>query len=104
MAATPEGRVKSRVKKLLSRYEGLYQFWPVQMGYGATTLDVVGCYKGLFFAVETKKAGGKLTPRQEVTVSQMVAAGAKVFEIVGEDSPVLFELKSWLDAVERSVQ
>lgn len=102
MAATPEGRVKRRVKKLLDRYEGLYQFWPVPTGFGATTLDVLGCYKGWFFAIETKTAGKKLTPRQEVTAALMVAAGAKVFVIAGEDSPVLFELKTWLDAVERS--
>jgi len=104
MAATPEGRVKNRVRKVLARYAGLYQFWPVSTGLGATSLDVIGCYKGCFFAIETKTAGKKLTPRQEVTAAQMVAAGAKVFVVVGEDSPVLFELKTWLDAVERSVQ
>jgi hypothetical protein len=101
MAATPEGRVKRRVRRLLDRYEGLYQFWPVQSGLGATTLDVLGCYRGRFFAVETKAAGKALTPRQETTAAQMVAADAKVFVVVGEDSPVLFEMKTWLDALGR---
>jgi hypothetical protein len=35
---TPEGRVKSDVRKLLNRYE-VYYFMPVQMGYGAAGLD-----------------------------------------------------------------
>jgi penicillin-binding protein-related factor A (putative recombinase) len=40
---------------------------PVPSGYGESTLDYIGCYKARFFAIETKKPGGKLTPRQQNT-------------------------------------
>ena len=101
MAATPEGRVKRRVRKLLDRYEGLYQFWPVPTGLGSTTLDVLGCYRGRFFAIETKADKRVPTERQLVTMAQMRAAGAEVFVVTGDRDEAIFELKVWLDAVER---
>jgi hypothetical protein len=48
------------VKKSLKEYLkaiGAYQYWPVPMGYGSTSVDVFFCYQGLFFAVETKRSG-----------------------------------------------
>ena len=44
----PEGKVKDRVKRLLKKY-GCYQFWPVQTGYGAPTLDCLGCHNGRWY-------------------------------------------------------
>ncbi len=80
--ATPESKVKKAVKEVLKHFDA-YQHWPVQTGFGAPTLDCVGCCKGHFFSVETKAPGGKLTPRQQATIEEMRAAGAKVF-VVGE--------------------
>ena len=66
---TPEGRVKLLVKEFLrsrnvasltatmSHPVGYYRM-PVPNGYGAPELDFYGCYKGRFFAVETKAQGG----------------------------------------------
>jgi hypothetical protein len=82
MATTPEGKVKEQVKRLLKKY-GCYQFWPVQVGYGAATLDCLGCYNGKFFAVETKAPGKRLTPRQSLTRKDMQDANGVVF-VVGE--------------------
>lgn len=82
MGAGPEAKVKDRVKKLLKKY-GAYQFWPVQTGYGAATLDCLGCYNGLFFSIETKAPTKHLTPRQELTMQDMNKAGGAVF-VVGE--------------------
>lgn len=79
---TPEGKVKAKVKKVLKEYRA-YQHWPVQAGYGAPTLDCVGCYNHLYFAIETKAPGKKPTPRQQLTIEEMEAAGAKVF-VIGE--------------------
>ena len=82
MASTPEGKVKDQVKRLLKKY-GAYQHWPVQTGYGAPCLDCHGCYNGLYFAVETKAPGKRLTPRQELTVQDIESTGGAVF-VVGE--------------------
>lgn len=82
MSKTPEGKVKTQVKRLLDE-AGAWHNWPVPGGYGIPMLDCVGCINGFFFAIETKAPGQHLTPRQEFTKAQMEAAGAKVF-IVGE--------------------
>ena len=101
--ATPESKVKAKVKALLKHHEA-YQFWPVQMGYGAATLDCLGCHAGRFFAVETKAPGKKLTVRQEDTASKMREAQGVVF-VVGEkllDSGTysgMTELEKWLKNV-----
>lgn len=94
---TPEGKVKARVKDAL-REAKAYQFWPVQTGMGAPTLDCLGCHRGRYFSVETKREGGKLTERQEWIVQQMQLAGAKVFIIdtTDENAQCWVELRAWL--------
>jgi hypothetical protein len=91
--STPEGKVKRKVSALLKSYSGLFYTMPVPSGFGESTLDYLGCYRGLFFAVETKAPGGKPTPRQETTIATMRAAGATVFVIDGDTT----DLKLWLD-------
>lgn len=95
MATTPEGKVKKQVSDLLKATPGCYYFMPVPGGFGMTTLDYVGCYRGRFFSVETKKPGGKPTPRQNQIIGTMQAANAAVFVIDGD----LAELKGWLSKV-----
>lgn len=77
---TPEGKIKAKVKKALDLLE-VYRFMPVQNGMGAPGLDFYCCYNGLFFAVETKAKGNKLTPRQSETSRSIAAAGGVVFVI-----------------------
>jgi hypothetical protein len=79
---TPEGKVKNKVKALLKKYDA-YQHWPVQTGYGAACLDCHGCYKGLYYAVETKAPGKRPTPRQVISIEDIENAGGKVF-VIGE--------------------
>lgn len=80
--STPEGKVKDRVKRILKKYR-CYQFWPVQTGYGAASLDCIGCYNGHFFSIETKAPGKHPTPRQAMTIRDMMDAKARVF-VIGE--------------------
>jgi len=80
--AGPEAKVKARVKKTLKSY-GAYQHWPVQTGYGAACLDCHACYKGIYFAIETKAPGKHPTPRQLLTIDDVENAGGKVF-VIGE--------------------
>ena len=97
--ATPEGRVKEKLRRLLNGYTGVYTYWPVPMGYGRTTLDVLGCYRGQFFSVETKADGKKPTLRQTTELEGIEAAMGRSFVIAGTDSPVFEELRAWLDVL-----
>lgn len=100
MANTPEGKVKDKVKRLLKKHD-CYQFWPVQTGYGAATLDCLACCNGYFFSVETKAPGKTLTPRQKLTKEDIEKASGEVF-VVGEkllDDKTysgMGELEAWL--------
>lgn len=91
--STPESKVKRRVSTLLSSYQDLFYTMPVPSGYGESTLDYIGCYRGQFFAIETKAPGKKPTGRQDVIIALMRQAGGTVFVIDGDTSA----LKEWLD-------
>lgn len=103
MATTPEGRVKLKVRDLLADYAGMYSYWPVPSGYGKTSLDILGCYRGRFFSVETKAPGKKPTLRQTMEIQDIEAAMGKSFVIAGVDDPTLIELKIWLDHLTETV-
>jgi hypothetical protein len=102
--ATPESRVKAKLRRLFKGYRpDLYDYWPVPSIYGATTLDVLGCYRGRFFSVETKAQGRKPTLRQTKTINSMEQAMGRVFVVTGMNSPVFDELKAWLDDLTEKV-
>lgn len=71
---TPEGKLKDKVKAWLDSI-GAYYFMPVQSGYGRTSLDFLVCYKGQFFAIETKAEGNEPTPRQQLVMTEIEKAG-----------------------------
>jgi hypothetical protein len=82
---TPEGRVKKLLKAFLARH-GVYQFWPVQTGYGAATVDCLACWSGKFMAIECKREGvEELSARQAAIMKQMRAAGAQTTLVTIED-------------------
>lgn len=96
---TPEGKIKAYLKKALKDAFGDYwkhgppgqrqcywEFWPVQNGMGKATLDCILCINGHFVAFETKKPGGKPTPRQTTTINDLRIAGAMVFVVDSENS------------------
>jgi hypothetical protein len=61
---TPEGKVKKRVRELLDE-AGCYYFFPATGGYGKSGVpDIVGCYRGYFFAIECKAGDNKPTALQ----------------------------------------
>ena len=99
--ATPEGRVKSVVKKVLDKYKSVVDgFWPVPYGYGESHLDYVGCACGLFFSIETKAPGQKPTPRQKERIRTVNLAGGKTFVIDGTPETDTYEdLDRWLKEV-----
>ena len=101
--ATPEGRVKAKLKGILTQYAGIYTYWPVPSGYGSTTLDVLGCYRGRFFAVETKAEGKKPTLRQTGDLHSIERSMGATCVIIGMDSPVLDDLIAWLEMIRLTV-
>ena len=64
-----------------------YLHMPVQNGMGAPSLDFIGCYQGIYFAIETKVPGARLTERQKLTACQIFNAGGRVF-VVREQADV----------------
>lgn len=91
--ATPEGKVKTLVKKLLAEH-GAYWHCPVQNGFGAPSLDFIGCHRGKYYGIETKAGKARPTPRQETTMGLIRQAGGLAFlvnEVEGMD-----ELREWL--------
>ena len=72
----PEAKVKDAIKTYLKEI-GAYQFWPVQTGYGAATVDVLVCWRGLFVAIEVKRHDTKPQPtaRQKAVMQEVAAAG-----------------------------
>ena len=61
---TPEGRVKKRVKEILTDL-GAYYTMPVTGGYGGSGVpDFIICIAGLFYGIECKANGGKATALQ----------------------------------------
>jgi hypothetical protein len=94
--ATPEGKVKSKVKDVLKKY-GAYWHCPVQNGMGSPSLDFICCIKGKYFGIETKAGNKQPTPRQESTIHAIQSAGGRAFvvnEVEGMDL-----LETWLDEV-----
>lgn len=75
-----EKTVKAAVRKRLHEL-GAYQFWPVQMGLGTRTVDCLGCYKGMFFGIETKAPGKNPTLAQKFTIEKIQAAGGQTFVV-----------------------
>jgi Holliday junction resolvase len=72
MAQTPEGRVKAAIKVWLKLQPNCWFYMPVSNGMGTMGIpDIVGCYMGMFFAIEVK-APGKVentTPLQKMQIA-----------------------------------
>jgi hypothetical protein len=85
--ATPEGKVKAKLKKALdAAFPGHYRFMPVQTGYGAKTLDFLLCIHGLFVAIETKAPGKAMTGLQHSTYQDIYDAGGLAYVVDSEET------------------
>lgn len=96
--ATPEGKVKDAVKKVLAKYgDRIDQFWPVPSGYGESHLDCILCVNGFYASIETKAPGKKPTARQKYRIKTVNDAGGKVFVIDGTNrTDTVEELDRWI--------
>jgi hypothetical protein len=83
MAATPEKKVKDKVRKILTE-SGAFHFMPATHGYGTSGVpDIIGCYKGRMFAIECKAGDNKPTALQMKNLALISGAGGYT-EIVNE--------------------
>lgn len=90
---TPEAKVKAKVRKLLDELH-IYYFFPATHGYGRSGVpDIIGCFMGLFVAIECKAGKGQLTGLQELELTKIKAAGGFTF-VAREDN--IDELKGLL--------
>ena len=97
---TPEKKVKIKVVAVLKTF-GAYYFYPVTGGYGASGVpDIVGCYKGKFFAIECKAGKGKTTALQEKNIAQIKATGGLAI-VVNEDN--IEDVGNLMRHIQRSV-
>lgn len=103
MARTPEAAVKEKVTALLNSYAGIWYYMPVPTGYGKRTVDYLGCFRGVFFAIETKAEGKQPTPLQFQTIEDIEGAYGTVFIVAGETPDDLLDLYEWLEAVNERV-
>ena len=96
---TPEKKVKTKVVAILKEL-GAYYFYASTGGYGASGVpDIIGCYKGRFFAIECKAGGGKTTALQDKNIAQIIAQGGLAI-VVNEDN--MEDVNELLRRIERS--
>lgn len=102
-----EASVKRHAKRALETKQA-YQFWPVQTGYGAATLDCLACVPititadmvgrqvGVFVAIETKREGVKQVTSRQAETMRTVRKAAGVALMVNEpDSAAIEDQIKW---------
>ena len=81
--STPEGVIKNRLVLFLRSLKPVpYFFFPQTGGYGRSGIpDVVGCWRGRFFAIECKAEGklGNTTALQQREITTIKEAGGIAF-------------------------
>jgi Holliday junction resolvase len=81
MAATPESKVKDKLRKHLTQL-GIYHFMPPANGFGRAGIpDIIGCYNGQFVAFECKAGKNIPTALQEREIRNIQAAKGWAFVI-----------------------
>jgi hypothetical protein len=96
MAMTPEKAVKAKVVKQLKTLD-TYYFFPATGGYGRSGVpDIVGCYKGYFFAVECKAGKNTTTPLQDKEIAAIHKAGGWAI-VVNEQN--VDSVTKWLEEI-----
>jgi len=96
MAATPEAKVKKKVKEILDQM-GVYHFSPMQNGMGRAGIpDIIGCLEGQFLGIECKAGKGTTTALQERELTRIQNAGGYALVVNEENINQLWEIKEWV--------
>jgi Holliday junction resolvase len=95
---TPEGKVKTAVRKVLDA-EGVYYFMPAANGFGRAGIpDIICCVNGFFLAIELKAGKGKTTALQDREIEAINNHGGLAI-VVNENN--LHEVKEKLTWIRR---
>lgn len=95
MASTPEGLVKTKIKKLLNEYGALH-FSPYMAGMGvAGVSDIIALYSGYYIAIEAKADATKKPTELQKKFMQQVQANGGAALVIHKDN--LNELKQLLE-------
>lgn len=70
----PEAKFKQKVKRRLDELNDMYYYCTQEMSRHGTP-DIIGCYRGLFFAWELKTETGRVSKIQEVILERISVAG-----------------------------
>lgn len=85
MAATPEAKVKAKIKAILKEHN-VYFAMPMGTGYGNSGVpDFLCCVGGQFLAIEAKAGKGIPTALQEKNLRDIKEAGG-VAVVINEDN------------------
>jgi len=96
VAQTPEAKVKAKVVTQLKAL-GAYYFYPVTGGYGGSGVpDIVGCFRGRFFAIECKAGNNRPTPLQQKNIDAITKQRGVVW-VVNEEN--MNEVTKVLEAI-----
>lgn len=75
MAATPESKVKAKIKAILKEHN-VYYAMPIGTGYGNSGVpDFLCCVNGKFVAIEAKAGKGQATALQLKNLQTINACG-----------------------------
>jgi len=75
MAATPESKVKAKIKAILKAHN-IYYAMPIGTGYGNSGVpDFLCCVHGYFIAIEAKAGKGTTTALQDKNLKQITQCG-----------------------------
>ena len=98
MASTPEGLVKTKIKRILND-AGALHFSPYMAGMGvAGVSDIIALYKGRFIAIEAKAdATKKPTELQKKFLGQVESNGGIALVVHKDNIP---ELKKFLEYID----
>lgn len=95
--ATPESKVKDKIKAICKE-RGAYYAMPVMGGMASNgTPDFLICYKGCFIAIEAKAGKGKTTALQNVRLGEIRKAGGSPL-VVNESN--VSDLTNVFDAID----
>ena len=84
MAATPEAKVKAKIKKIL-KDNGVYYAMPIGTGYGNSGVpDFLCCVNGNFLAIEAKAGKGTTTALQDKNIREIKESGGMAVVIAEE--------------------
>lgn len=89
-----ESETKAKLRKHIAETPHTYQFWPVQGGYGASTVDCLAWWEGEPHAIECKRQFvEKPSARQRNVMAEMRKAGVYTWVVTLDENAELKWIK-----------